>query len=215
MFRILLIFIALGASSTTSAQIKEAYFKFNIDVAAADNSEQSMISAKMLRDSKMIIHFDADHSRVDFILGQVSQTTTIINKTLNEGISYSTGSSGNIATKGTVDEFSPSNTAKSAMRSTVQPHDEYKKILGFKCRKYTVNDGQFVATYWCTDEINIDKALNTTFNSDLPGFPLAFSTVSNGLAMEYQATDYSFSIDNKVNLFSTDVPQGYTLMKTR
>jgi GLPGLI family protein len=200
-------------ASLAFTQVNEAYFKYNIEVTPVTKSEEAMGTARMLRNSEMSIYFDKNHSRVDFKLGDISRTTTVLNKKLDEGISYSSGSRGNIATKGKASDFSPNDNAKSVMRSAVKAHDEYRTILGFKCQKYTLNDGQFAATYWCTDEIKIDDELNSTFNSDLPSFPLAFYTVSNGLKMEYQASDYSFNIEDKQVLFSTDVPNGYTLMK--
>lgn len=208
-----LLFSMIFITSAVFCQVNEAYFKYNIEVTPVIKSEEAMATARMLRNSEMNIYFDKDHSRVDFKLGDLTQTTTIINKKLDEGLSYSSGSMGKIATKGKSTDFSPDTKAKSVMRTAVKEHDEYRTILGFKCRKYTHNDGQFSATYWCTDEIKIDDELNSTFNSDLPSFPLAFYTVSNGLRMEYQASDYSFTIDEKKRLFSTEVPAGYTLMK--
>jgi len=192
--------------------VGEAYFKYTIEVVPVVQSQEAMSTARMLRNSEMNIYFDKSNSRVDFKLGEVSTSTTIINKQLDETISYSNGSMGKVATKSKPDELVPSDKAKAVMRTAVKAHDEYRTILGFKCRKYTLNDGQFEATYWCTDEIKIDKSLNSTFNKDLPSFPLAFSTINQGLKMMYQASDYSFYLEDKETLFSTNVPVGYTLM---
>jgi len=209
----ILFLFALWSSANGIGQISEAYFKYNIDVSAIEKTEEVMATTRLLRNSEMVIYFDENNSRVEFKLGNISRTTTVINKKLNEGIIYSSGSMGNIATKRSASDFSPSTSTDKSIRSVVKAHDEYRTILGFRCRKYTLNDGQFTATYWCTDDIKIDPNLNSTFNSDLPGFPLSFYTISKGMRMEYQASDYSFTIYDKNELFSTDVPDGYKLVR--
>jgi hypothetical protein len=215
MTKLILLLMSLLVGVTSFSQTNEAYFKFNIEVTPVVKSEEAMATARMLRFSEMLIYFDKNHSRVEFKLGKVSTTTVVVNTLINEGLSFSTGSMGNIATTGTAKDFTATKPDNTAMRSSVKAHDEFRTILGFKCQKYTLNDGQFSATYWCTDEIVISPEINSSFNKDLPSFPLAFSTVSNGLRMEYQASDYSFQLEDKKTLFSTDVPAGFQLMKSK
>jgi len=80
----ILFLFALWSSANGIGQISEAYFKYNIDVSAIEKTEEVMATTRLLRNSEMVIYFDENNSRVEFKLGNISRTTTVINKKLNE-----------------------------------------------------------------------------------------------------------------------------------
>jgi GLPGLI family protein len=196
-----------------SAQLEEGYFQFNIDVTAVDTSKSARQSASMMRDSKMEIYFAKDLSRVDFKLGTLSNTSIRINRKTNQGISISKSVYGNFANQGTANEISGDKTNTAVDGVKITPFDEYKTILGFKCRKYVMENNGSYATYWITEEISIKDMGQQIVNASLPGFPLEFTSISEGVRMSFKASNYKESIVNKSDVFSTEVPAGFTEMQ--
>ena len=49
-------------------------------------------------------------------------------------------------------------------------------------------------------------------NDFIPGFPMEFSAISEGVQLRYRASNILFSLENKETLFSLEVPVGYTVV---
>jgi hypothetical protein len=195
-----------------SAQINEGYIQFHIDVNAVDTSTQAKQSASMLRNSKMEIYFANDLSRIDFQLGELSKTSVRINRKTNKGISISESVMGKFANVGTAENLAGETVATNDSNVIITPFNEFKTILGFKCQKYVMENNGLITTYWCTQEINLDNVGQVVVNSNLPGFPLAFTSIEKGLRMHFQASNFKEVISNKEEVFSTSPPEGYQIM---
>jgi hypothetical protein len=50
-------------------------------------------------------------------------------------------------------------------------------------------------------------------NSKIPGFPLEFQTIKDGIFMNFKASNISFKLENKEAIFSTTIPAGYTVIQ--
>lgn len=208
----LICFLILLLPVSGIAQINEGYIQFDIDVQATDTTKAARQSAAMMRNSKMEIFFAKDLSRVDFTLGQISQTSVRINRRKNKGVSLSNNVMGKYANVGTADELAGEKVEVTTENIKITPFNEYKTILGFKCQKYVMDNNGVYTTYWITEEINIEGVSEQVVNPNLPGFPLAFTSVNNGLRMHFQASNYLSEIPDKVSVFSTEVPEEYILM---
>lgn len=198
---------------TIKAQINEGYIQFDINVQAVDTSKNAQQSAAMMRNSKMEIFFAQDVSRVDFTLGQISQTSVRINRRENKGVSLSNNVMGKYANIGTADELAGEKVEVTTENIKITPFEEYKTILGFKCQKHVMDNNGVYTTYWITDELEIEGMSEQVVNPNLPGFPLAFTSINNGLRMHFQASNYKSEIPNKKEVFSTEVPEEYVLME--
>jgi len=208
---IVLIFVTTSMSAV--AQLNEGYIQFDIDVQAVDTSKNSQQSAAMMRNSKMEIFFAQDLSRVDFTLGQISQTSVRIDRKNNKGVSLSNNVMGKYANIGTADELAGEKVEVSTENVRITPFEEYKTILGFKCQKHVMDNNGVYTTYWITDQITIEGMSSQVVNPNLPGFPLAFTSINNGLRMHFQASNYKSEIPDKSAVFSTEVPEEYLLME--
>ena len=67
--------------------------------------------------------------------------------------------------------------------------------------------------YWYTDEINIVAVGQKVVNPNVPGFPMYFSTVLDGVFMEYQVSSLLLDEVQPDTVFSTEVPEGYSVQK--
>ncbi len=196
-------------STVCLGQLSEGYLQYNIDVEAIDTSLQAKQSVGMLRNSKMEIYFDANHFRVDFKMGQISETTMILDFKKDSALSLAKTVFGSFASLTTLDDLE---YAKKDSSSSIQLFDETRKILGYNCKKAVVSSKGVKTTYWYTEEIVINTQGNEFFSSELPGFPLFFSKVENGIYMEYQASNIRNTVENPNLVFSLKIPPGYKQM---
>lgn len=212
MFRLFLITFLASAHLSINAQITEGYFQFSIDVEAIDTAMDIRRQAAMLRDSKMDLYFSEGRYRIDYHLGNVSTTSIRVDTFKNEALSLTTGMMGNYAYKNT-----PSSLGFGQMQSdslfNVQLFDEHAVILGFHCDKAVLERNGVRSTYWYTNEIKIAQQGVQLINRDIPGFPLSFTTIENGVRIHYQVSNYKFEIENKDEVFSTDPPESFNMIE--
>ncbi len=207
------VIIVLIVTASAFGQLNEGYIQFDIDVQAVDTSKNAHQSAAMMRNSKMEIFFAQDLSRVDFTLGQISQTSVRIDRKNNKGVSLSNNVMGKYANTGTADDLAGEKVEVSTENVKITPFDEYKTVLGFKCQKHVMDNNGVYTTYWITDQITIEGMSTQIVNPNLPGFPLAFTSINNGLRMHFQASNYKSELSDKSIIFSTEVPEDYLLME--
>lgn len=205
------LFLAFSFSILTGfSQETEGYLQYNIDVQAVDTTMQAKQQAGLLRNSKMEIFFSQDFSRVDFEMGTMYKLSAVVNVKTNRTISLMSGAIGKLATRTvTVD----STNAAAQPESSIELVDETKTILEYECKKAIVTVNGMQSTYWYTEDIDVDISGQQISNSLIPGFPLEFYTVSEGVMMHFTASNIEFELENKEEIFYEDVPAGYTLMQ--
>lgn len=194
------------------AQETEGYLQYDIEVQAVDTTLKSRQQAALLRNSKMEIFFSHDFSRVDFEMGELYKLSAVVNLETNRTISLMSGKIGKLATRTiTVDTTAAESIGPTA--SSLDLLDDTKIILGYKCKKAILTVGGMESTYWYTNDIEVDISGQQITNPLIPGFPMEFFTISDGVMMHFRASNLVFEIENKKEIFFTDVPLGYTLMQ--
>lgn len=194
-------------------QMSEGYFQYSIQVEAIDTSLEARQNAQLLHDSKMEIYFASELSRVDFTMGRMYVSTIVIDKISNKAVTLTTGVMGKYAIENTADELDQQDSFQDS-NMVIVDMNETKQMLSYNCRKILVKTNGKIITYWVTDEIEINGSLGNFVNMGLPGFPMAFETVENGLRMEYILSNIKFEILDKNTTFSTVIPEGYTIVPT-
>lgn len=193
------------------AQNSEGYLQYSIDVKAADTTLETKQKVSMLQDSRMEIYFAQDLSRVDFKMGKVYNFQAIVDNVNNKSLSLIDGPTGKFAVPATADELNKKPMKKDTAY-TVEFTDDKKKILGYECNKALVKTSENEIEYWFTEELELDLSVQQIENDYVPGLPLEFSTVSNGIYMHYKASNIELELKDKEKLFSTEIPVGYTVM---
>jgi hypothetical protein len=61
----------------------------------------------------------------------------------------------------------------------------------------------------------VEKSSHPLLNDLLPGFPLAFSTLKDGMRIEYIAASFIKQLEQKDQVFSLMVPEGYQLVNNQ
>lgn len=205
--------LMLMISVYSYCQHTEGYFQYAIKVTAVDSSEKTMQTVGMLFDSKMELFFTKTQSRMNFKMGTIYDNSIVVDKSINKGISLMSSPAGKFAiTLGEKEINAKPKIADSLVK--VELVNEKKVILGFNCKKAILRQGASEMIYWYTSEIVVDKTGQAILNEKIPGFPLYFSMIADGMKMEYQASNYNFQVDNKEKVFSLQIPSEYKYVNT-
>lgn len=206
-----ILFLFLFVLNLAYSQQGDAYFQYHINVNAIDTSQQARQNASLLGNSTLKMYFSDNNMRVEYKMGKLYVSTIVLNRETGEALILMDGALGKFAVLKSADELEFTEVKKDS-NAVIVDLKETKKILGYECRKIMLRSNDEIATYWITDEIPVNAVSNEMINPNLPGFPLEFSKVAEGLKMTYKASNISFEVENKTRLFSTVVPEGYQTM---
>ena len=191
---------------------KEGYLQYSISANALDTSLEVRQKVGLMRNSSLKIYFAEKFARVEFKMAGNYNVTTILDKTKSKSLNLMDSPMGKFAKRSNTDELQ---TVPIRVDSTSQIDvykDEKKTILGFECYKVVLTNTEFKIQYWCTNDFEIDLSEYKLTNDFIPGFPMEFSAISEGVQLRYKASNLLFSLENKDSLFSLEVPVGYTVV---
>ncbi len=192
------------------SQHKEGLVEYAITVKPGDTTAIQKQRAALLFDSKMALQFNDSLARMDFKMGKGMLTSVIVNNYLKQGITLNSTSAGKFAfylTKDYFDQIPIEDNVK------VELVNEEKQILGYTCKLAYLIDNGLITTYWYTNELNFDIKQQSIVNKHIPGFPLKYNTVKDGLNMEFEVTNIEFTIKDPNTTFSLLIPEGFTVVK--
>lgn len=213
MFKRLLFFsfLILSFSGVSHAQQTEGFIQFSIKVTPLDTTLATRQKAGMVMDSKMMIYFCPEFSRIDFVMGKMMESKTIVDNINKKGITLNKNPYAKMGKYLTEQDILGDPGVDAS--AEVKLMNETKTILGYTCKKAIVLVNGVETIYWYTTEIKLDHSIaQKMINRNIPGFPLAFSSISDGILMEFQASNFEKEIKDKTTVFSMDVPQGYVMM---
>lgn len=200
------LFVAtLSVGFMSFSQSKQGTINYEIHAIQVDTIQVD--AQPNMNDSKLDIYFTEKQSRIDFQMNEMMKISVVLDRSTNQGIRLLDGAMGQFYVAGEADEMGMTHENKSEDRVTLI--DETKEILGFTCKKALVSSKGVETEYWYTEELEFDFSGQEILNSNIPGFPLAFTTLSNGMRMDFIAVNYSAEVENAEATFSTDVPEGF------
>ena len=191
---------------------KEVYLQYSISANALDTSLEVRQKVGLMRNSSLKIYFAEKFARVEFKMAGNYNVTTILDKTKSKSLNLMDSPMGKFAKRSNTNELQ---TVPIRVDSTSQIDvfkDEKKTILGFECYKVILTNTEFKIVYWCTNDFEIDLSEYKLTNDFIPGFPMEFSAISEGVQLRYKASNLLFSLEKKEALFSLEVPVGYTVV---
>lgn len=186
-------------TSISFAQLKTGAIQYSISVDA-ESEEQEQVAA-MFEGSKMTVYFKPNMTALDMEMGMFMKIATVSDAKKGKTLTLMDIMGQKIAVRD-AEADTPKKT------ETIEKTSETKTILGYNCTKYRVIDeSDNMVTMWVTEEILINTEGQTIFRKDIKGTPLAFSTIQNGMKMNFEVT----KIETKANKnkFSMKIPAGY------
>jgi hypothetical protein len=138
--------------------------------------------------------------------------TTILDKTSNKSLNLMDSPMGKFAKRSNAEDLQTVPVVIDSSSQIEVLKEEERIILGYTCYKVLLKNKGFKIEYWCTNEIDIDMSDYQLTNDFIPGFPMEFSAISEGVQLRYRASNILFSLEKKETLFSLEVPVGYTVV---
>lgn len=193
-------------SVATFAQTTEGKVTYSIDYSS-DNPEMAAYLG-MMTGSTMELSFMPGKSRVEMKMGAMGTVVTIADEKSKKTLSLTNAMGQKLAMEGAIDESQNTQTTAKGFQFTKV--DETKTIAGFTCKKVivTTQTGEEMIMWYTTDITAYSKG-QQFYNGNIPGFPLEYSTTTQGMKMKFTAT----SVENKVSdkkIFDMKIPDGYT-----
>lgn len=196
-------------SSLSFGQVK-GFIEYNIQVKGL--TPELNKGAALLTNNHMRVSFIDSALRQDYVFGEYSKKTTILNYKVNQGIFYEDGPNGKYGVFGTCDQINQLVVIDT--NQTLELTKEKKVILTFPCKKavLTLSTGEKV-DYWYTTEFPVQLPSFGFFNPKIPGVILEFSTTSNGFFMSFKCSNYGTELENIEQLFEPKITRDYKMIE--
>ena len=191
---------------------KEGYLQYTISANALDTSLEVRQKVGLMRNSSLKIFFAEMSARIEFKMAGGYNITTILDKTSNKSLNLMDSPMGKFAKRSNAEDLQTVPVVIDSSSQIEVFKEEERIILGYTCYKVLLKNKGFKIEYWCTNDINIDMSDYKLTNDFIPGFPMEFSAISEGVQLRYRASNILFSLENKETLFSLEVPVGYTVV---
>ena len=191
---------------------KEGYLQYTISANALDTSLEVRQKVGLMRNSSLKIFFAEMFARIEFKMTGGYNITTILDKTSNKSLNLMDSPMGKFAKRSNAEDLQTVPVVIDSSSQIEVFKEEERIILGYTCYKVLLKNKGFKIEYWCTNDINIDMSDYKLTNDFIPGFPMEFSAISEGVQLRYRASNILFSLENKETLFSLEVPVGYTVV---
>lgn len=205
-----LILVNLFILTNSFAQITEGHFQYAILTTAVDTSLEVRQKVGMMQNSKMDVFFTETKSRIDFNVGTLYYSCIVVDNTIPRAMSLNKSPKGAVAAYLGKDVLEKNNEVDTT--SHVELTNETKLILGFECKKAILYQHGEITIYWYTTDIQIDIRGNPLINQHIPGFPMSFVKIADGMRIEYIVSNYVTKIEHGDIIFSMMIPEGYKLM---
>lgn len=174
---------------------------------SSDNPDMAM-ALPMMAGSTMDLYFMPEKSKLEMVMGTFMKMNTTVDVKTQKGLMLMEVMGNKSAT-----EINLSNAnAENATEPKIVVTNETKTIIGYNCTKIIVQgeDGS-EATLWVTKELMAALKGQKQFgNTEIEGVPLEFNAINNGMTVHFTATKFDGNVD--ANIFSMEVPQGYTIV---
>ena len=205
MKQLLTLLLIFAISAMTKAQTA-GHLQYEMEFSS-DNPDMAM-ALPMMAGSTMDLYFMPEKSKLEMVMGTFMKMNTTVDVKTQKGLMLMEVMGNKTAT-----EINISNAnAENATEPKIVVTNETKTIIGYNCTKIIVQgeDGSEV-TLWVTKELMAALKGQKQFgNNEIEGVPLEFNAINNGMTVHFTATKFDANVD--ANIFSMEVPQGYTIV---
>lgn len=201
----LLVFFIQNAN----AQQKKGRVSYDIHFASDDPQTSAYIG--QMEGSTLEIYFGEKGVRTEMYMGEFMTTINVMTEESDTSLTLLDGMMGKIAMKTTLDDLDDEQQLAISERE-VELIDESKEVMGYNCKKAiitTADDQESIV--WYTNEIVPDYRSGQYLYEEIPGVPLQMEASWGKMNMTMIAFEYKKKLKKPEELFSLDIPSGYTL----
>jgi len=200
---IMMLAIFVGTTAIAGGKDDGETFHVKYEVNFESDDPEAQQSLPFLAGSSMEVMKNGKYSKNIFKTGSVMTMTTVLENTSGKGITITEGMMGNFYTKIDGDEEGEEEDVK------VEKTSETKKILGYKCVKYIITNGEDEIIIWAASELkgSFDSKFNVK-SDEIEGFPLMMEIEGEQMSITIKATSYAQKVPASEK-FSMKPPEGY------
>lgn len=199
-----MMFSFTAISQVTKGKISYDVYVFSDDPAISAYADQ-------MEGSTLELTFDDGKIRSDMFVGQMMTTTTVSIEGKDTSLVLIDGMMGKIAMKVTKADMDEEQRLAYENRA-IDLIDETKEIMGYECKKAIITSGDAEESIvWYTEEILPNYREGQYLFGEVPGTPLEMYSTWGKMNLKMVAYEFKGKLKKKDEIFSTKVPEGFTL----
>lgn len=203
---VLLFFLILIQQFHAQTILNEGKISYKISIV--DELDSSLMSNTNFKASSTI-YFAPKKSRIEMSLGEIMSIIVISDEEKGYSLTLMDGVMGKFAFKTTLEEIEKMQQKNTAPLK-LKPTNEFKNILGYKCKKATYTDDLGNENeIWYTEAINFLKKGQQQIYASVPGVAMDFVSITNGVIFKFTATSIEKTSSFSPSLFDLSIPTGY------
>lgn len=200
---------AMMLSFTAISQATKGKISYDVYVSTDDPAISAYVD--QMEGSTLELTFADGKIRSDMFVGQMMTTTTVSHKGKDTSLVLLDGMMGKIAMKVTKNDMDEEQRLAYENRK-IDLIDETKEIMGYKCKKAIITSGDAdESIVWYTEEILPTYREGQYLLGEIPGTPLEMSSKWGEMNLKMVAFEFKGKLKKTDEIFSTKVPEGFTL----
>lgn len=182
------------------------------DVFITTDDPQASAYVDNMKGSILELYFGEGKVRTEMYMGDMMSTTSISIDGNDTTLTLLDGMMGKIAMKTTLDDLDDEQRLAYTERDVELVEGESKEIAGYTCKKAIITTAdENEAVVWYTEELVPAYRGGMYLFDEIPGVPLEMTSSWGKMDMKFVAFDYSKKLKKPEQLFSMEIPKGFTL----
>ncbi len=185
--------------------------KVSYDIYFSSDDPNVSAYADKMEGSVLELFFMDGKLRSDMYAGDMMTRTSISNKDQDTILVLLDGMMGKIAMKVTENDMNEEQRLAYENRE-IELIDETKEVMGYSCKKAIITvGGSDESIVWYTEEILPNNRKSEYLFEEIPGTPLEMYSSWGKMNMKIVAFEFKEKLKKTDAIFSTKIPDGYTL----
>jgi GLPGLI family protein len=186
--------------------------QLSYDVFISSDDPQTSAYVDNMQGSILELYFGEGKVRTEMYMGDFMSTTSVSIDGNDTTLTLLDGMMGKIAMKTTLEDLDDEQRLAYTERDVELIEGETKEIMGYTCKKAIITTAdEKESVIWYTEELVPAYRGGMYLYDEIPGVPLEMSSSWGKMDMKFVAFDYSKKLKKPEDLFSTEIPKGFTL----
>lgn len=186
--------------------------QLSYDVFISSDDPQTSAYVDNMQGSILELYFGEGKVRTEMYMGDFMSTTSVSVDGNDTTLTLLDGMMGKIAMKTTLDDLDDEQRLAYTERDVELVDGETKEIMGYTCKKAIITTAdENESIVWYTEEMVPEYRGGMYLYDEIPGVPLEMTSSWGKMDMKMVAFDYSKKLKKPEQLFSMEIPKGFTL----
>lgn len=210
MKKFVFLFALVALASNVIGQKTKGQLSYDVFISSDDPQTSAYVDN--MEGSILELYFGEGKVRTEMYMGDFMSTTSVSIEGNDTTLTLLDGMMGKIAMKTTLEDLDDEQRLAFTERDVELVDGETKEIMGYTCKKAIITTpDENESVVWYTEELVPAYRGGMYLYDEIPGVPLEMSSSWGKMDMKFVAFDYSKKLKKPEELFSMEVPKGFTL----